>query len=38
MTPRDPHHPDTGHEPVDVDPLIPTGLCAVCADEKEPPA
>ena len=27
----DPHNLDTGgHEPIDVDPFIPTGRCAVC--------
>ncbi len=29
---HDPHDLDTGgHEPVDVDPFIPTGVCAICA-------
>lgn len=38
---RDPHDQAAGgHEPVDVDPFIPTGQCAVCAglavDERVP--
>lgn len=38
---RDPHDLNAGgHEPVDVDPFIPTGQCAVCAglavDERVP--
>lgn len=27
-----PHNPYTGHAPIDVDPFIPTGICAVCTD------
>lgn len=31
----DPHDLENGgHEPVDVDPFIPTGICAVCAAEE----
>lgn len=33
-TTPDPHDRDNGgHEPVDVDPFIPTGLCALCAND-----
>lgn len=29
----DPHDLDAGgHEPVDVDPIIPTGICATCTE------
>ena len=32
---HDPHDLESGgHEPVDVDPFIPTGTCAVCAAES----
>lgn len=38
---NDPHNlADGGHEPVDVDPFIPTGQCAICVgmnvDERLP--
>uniref|UniRef100_A0AAU7J8G2 Minor tail protein n=2 Tax=unclassified bacterial viruses TaxID=12333 RepID=A0AAU7J8G2_9VIRU len=33
----DPHDIENGgHAPVDVDPFIPTGICAVCSPEPEP--
>lgn len=33
----DPHDLDNGgHEPVDVDPYIPTGICVICAPVPEP--
>ncbi len=35
----DPHDLENGgHEPIDVDPFIPTGICAVCAAAAEPEA
>lgn len=31
----DPHDlTNGGHEPVDVDPFIPTGICALCAESE----
>lgn len=32
----DPHDLDNGgHEPIDVDPYIPTGICAFCTAQQE---
>ncbi len=32
----DPHDLDNGgHEPIDVDPFIPTGICATCAEQAD---
>lgn len=31
----DPHNPETGHVPEDVDPYIPTGICKHCKGEGE---